>query len=85
METNILWMKSLTSLTRAQCAESCRFALAPLAAASGKVFDPETVSTWSFVLRNAHLLSTNCPARKQGGGVVFIAAKSGLPTSGASN
>ncbi|KAF6238315.1 hypothetical protein HO173_003595 [Letharia columbiana] len=53
--------------------KSCRFALMPIAASSRKVIDPEPVSTWSFVERNVLRLSTNCLARKLGGGVILLA------------
>lgn len=68
----------LTFLTRKNRLGSCRFALTPLPTASGKVINPEPVSTWSFVESNAHILSTNCPARKLGGGVIFIAGLSSV-------
>lgn len=53
--------------------KSCRFALMSIATSSGKVIDPEPVSTWSFVERNTLKLSTSCLAAKLGGGVIFIA------------
>ena len=58
---------------------SCRFALMPLAMSSGKVLNPESVSTWSFVESNAVRLSANCVARKLGGGVIFIAGLVACP------
>lgn len=66
-------------LTEAHCLESCRFALAPIAADSGEVFDPQTRSKWSFVIKNAHVLAGNCPAKKLGGGVTFIAGLATCP------
>lgn len=72
-------MLQLLPLTRGHCVESCRFVLAPLASPSGKIIDPEPVSTWSYVLDNAHTLSTKCLARKLGGGVIFIAGLLACP------
>ncbi|KAL9137139.1 MAG: hypothetical protein Q9175_001651 [Cornicularia normoerica] len=46
--------------------KSCRVALMSIATSSGRVIDPEPVSTWSFVENNAQRLSTNCLARKLG-------------------
>lgn len=51
----------------------------PIAASLGKVIDPEPVSTWSFVERNVLRLSTNCLAKKLGGGVIFIAGLAAYP------
>ena len=69
----------LLPLTRAHCVESCRFALAPIATSAHEVLDPEPVSTWAHILDNAHKLSTNCLAKRLGGGVVFIAGKKEIP------
>ena len=52
--------------------ETCRFVLTPLADSTHQVLDPEPTSTWFYVLDNAHVLSTNCVAKKLGGGVIFI-------------
>ncbi|CAD6567266.1 MAG: hypothetical protein ASARMPREDX12_000170 [Alectoria sarmentosa] len=41
------------------------------------IINAEPVSTWSFVERNAQKVSTNCLARKVGGGVIFIADPKG--------
>lgn len=53
--------------------KSCRFALAILPTPTGRVVDPSPVSSWAFILKNAHKLSTNCLGRRLGGGVIFIA------------
>ena len=50
-----------------------------IATSSGKVLDAEPVSTWAFVERNALKLSTNCLAKKLGGGVIFIAGLAASP------
>lgn len=60
-------------LTRVHCIETCRIALMPLAGESGKVIDPEAVSTWSYIESNALRLSTQCLGKKVGGGFIFIA------------
>ncbi len=51
----------------------------PIASQSGKVINPEPVSTWSFVEKNAIKLSANCLVKKLGGGVVFIAGLAASP------
>ena len=45
----------------------------PVATGSRKVIDPEPVSTWSFIETKALKLSTNCLAKKLGGGLILIA------------
>ena len=67
-----LWIRR-SLLTRVLCVETCRVALMPVATSSGKVLDPEPVSTWSYIERNALRLSTQCLAKKLGGGIIFIA------------
>lgn len=52
-----------------------------IATSSGRVIDPEPVSTWSFVESNALKLSTRCLAAKFGGGVIFIAGPVAYPRS----
>ena len=51
----------------------------PIATRSGKVINPEPVSTWAFIQKNAIKLSANCLAKKIGGGVVFIAGLAASP------
>ena len=67
-----LWIRR-SLLTTVHRVGTCRVALMPVASSSGKVLDPEPVSTWSYIESNALRLSSQCLAKKLGGGFILVA------------